>query len=55
MASVSHLLPEVDSSMLLIKSLIDPYEETKVKILTGHRLPCPDPLEYIDGGTFQSL
>jgi len=29
----------------------DPYEETKVKILTGHRLPCPDPLEYIDGGT----
>jgi len=29
----------------------DPYEETKVKILSGHRLPCPDPLEYIDGGS----
>eukprot|EP00090_Calanus_glacialis_P036580 TRINITY_DN6251_c0_g1_i1.p1 TRINITY_DN6251_c0_g1~~TRINITY_DN6251_c0_g1_i1.p1 ORF type:complete len:818 (-),score=206.39 TRINITY_DN6251_c0_g1_i1:417-2870(-) len=29
----------------------DPYEETKVKILAGHRLPCPDPLEYIDGGS----
>ena len=31
--------------------LPDPYEETKVKILSGHRLPCPDPLEYIDGGS----
>jgi len=29
----------------------DPYEETKVKILSGHRLPCPDPLEYMDGGS----
>jgi len=29
----------------------DPYEETKTKILAGHRLPCPDPLEYIDGGS----
>jgi len=29
----------------------EPYEETKIKILDGHRLPCPEPLEYIDGGT----
>merc|ERR1719334_2827357 len=29
----------------------EPYEDTKIKILAGHRLPCAEPLEYLDGGT----
>ena len=37
--------------LLTLFFITDPYEETKTKILAGHRLPCPDPLEYIDGGS----